>query len=114
MKTLGNFRSKQWGPVTVNQATYRAEDGPTAILLDGADGQSLTKLSVNMYRPESSHDSRDLPDDCFYVKTWEENETLAPEAFASGLFIARPDLPQARSGHVTAPVWQVKPTGAAS
>lgn len=107
MKRIGTFQSKRWGTVTVLRATYQDATGPTAILMQ-AKGEQLPTLSVNMYRPECSRDSRDLPRDCFYVKQWAENEQLAKEAFASGLFILREDLPIAESGYVTAPVWQLK------
>lgn len=89
------------------QGTYLTAAGPTSISLT-ADGEPLATLSVNMYRPDCSRDSRDLPADCFYAKQWSENETIAQDAFASGLFWLRDDLPVARSGYVTAPVWQIK------
>lgn len=109
MKRLTTFQSKRWGTVHVQQASYLEEDGPLAILLESADGEPLTTLSVNMYLPECSHDSRDLPADCFYVKLWGGNEDLSQEALASGLFIERGDLPQSRSGYVvSAPVWQLR------
>lgn len=114
MMALGSFQSKRWGLVRVWRATYGKADGPCAVTLTSNGGEPLSTLSVNMYRPECSHDSRDLPADCFYVKEWAGNETLAPEAFASGLFILRDDLPSARSGYITAPVWQIKATGSAA
>ncbi len=107
MNELGTFQSKRCGPVRVLRSTYKTEDGPTAITLITDDGEPLATLSVNMYKPECSHDSADLPRDCFYVKTWGGNEELAQEALASGLFRLRTDLPEASSGFVTAPVWQI-------
>lgn len=107
MKRLGTFPSKRWGQVTAFAGTYKSADGPLAVFLDLVDDQYLTQLSVNMYRPACSHDSEDLPRDCFYVKTWNENELIACEALASGLFKERPDLPRAESGFVVAPVWQL-------
>jgi hypothetical protein len=71
-------------------------------------GEPLATLSVNMYKPECSQDSRDLPRDCFYVKQWAENRDIAEEAWKSGLFTLREDLPIAHSGFVSAPVWQIK------
>ena len=108
MKLVGKFQSARWGTVVALRAHYCSADGPTAIVLETADGEPLGKLSVNMYKPYCSHDSRDLPDDCFYVKRWSENEEIAVEALASGLFIERPDLPQATSGEVSAPVWEIR------
>jgi hypothetical protein len=102
------FRSQRWGEVHVRLGSYVDEDGPLAVMLTSADGELIAKLSANMYRPECSEDSRDLPADCFYVKQWGENEAIAQEALASALFIERPDLPVAESGFVTAPVWQLR------
>lgn len=106
---IGTFKSKAWGTVRVLSGHYGAADGPLAIVLECENGEPLAALSVNMYRPECSHDSRDLPPDCFYVKLWGGNASLADEAFASGLFVERDDLPIAASGFVEAPAWQVKP-----
>lgn len=107
MKRIGTFQSRQYGPVAVMRGTYGSHTGPTAIVLQSHDGEKLATLSVNMYKPDCSLDSRDLPRDCFYVKTWGGNEDLAAEAQASHLFLPRPDLPQAESGFVTAPAWQI-------
>lgn len=104
---LGTFVSKRWGTVTVLLARY-GEGGPLAILLELENGERLGVLSVNMSRPECSEDSRDLPQDCFYMKDWSENFELADEAEKSGLFTLRADLPVAQSGFVLASAWQVK------
>jgi hypothetical protein len=108
MKQIGTFRSRRWGEVHAFGATYGGPKGPLAVVLQCADGEPLATLSVNMYEPDCSQDSRNLPAGCFYVKQWAENETIAQEALASGLFMERPDLPVAESGWVTAPVWQLK------
>lgn len=107
MKQIGTFQSQRWGTVYVLRATYGTQDGPLAIVVHLESGEPLATLSVNMYTPQRSHDSTDLPPDCFYVKTWSENEELAAEVLASGLFKERTDLPHAESGFVSAPVWQV-------
>lgn len=107
MKTIGTFESKRWGTVTVQRESYDSANGPTAITLFTGEGEPLGTLSVNMYRPECSHDSKDLPKDCLYVKEWGGNDTFAADALASGLFVLRSDLPRASSGYVTAPVWQL-------
>lgn len=107
MKQIGTFNSKRWGSVNVLRATYGGPDGPTAVVLQCEDGEPLATLSVNMYRPDCSQDSSELPADCFFVKQWSENEELAVEAMASGLFAERNDLPSARSGFVVAPAWQI-------
>lgn len=112
MKAFGTFNCTCWGKVTASRGNYGGHQGPVAVVLTLDNGEPLTTLSVNMYRPECSHDSKDLPNDCFYVKTWGGNETIAEDALKSGLFIERSDLPMAESGYVEAPVWQL--AGAAS
>lgn len=104
---IGSYDSPRWGLVTAIAANYGGPDGPLAVKLF-ADGSPLAMLSVNLTRPECSHDSRDLPPDCFYAKTWGENEEVAREVLASGLFLPRDDFPLGRSGYVAAPVWQVR------
>lgn len=103
---IGMFQSKTYGTVLAIRAHYEGPDGPTAVLLE-AGGEALGVLSVNMYKPACSQDSKDLPKDCFYVKNWSENADLAAEAADSTLFVLRADLPEARSGFVSAPVWQI-------
>lgn len=114
MKTVGTFDSERWGTVVVLRGNYDRADGPVAIQLHSVHGEPLTTLSVNMYRPDCSHDSSDLPADCFYVKQWGGNEAFVDGALASGLFVQRDDLGVAHSGYITAPVWQIAATGAAS
>lgn len=112
MKQIGKFNSKDWGAVLVLAGNYIGPDGPLAIQLVLEDGEPLATLSVNMYAPECSRDSRNLPPDCFYVKAWSENARIAVDAMASGLFKVRDDLPVALSGFVSAPVWQLIGAGA--
>lgn len=109
LRELGVFEANGWGMVHVLAGHYLKADGPLSVSLILADGEPLATLSVNMYRPQCSGDSRDLPPDCFYVKCWEENASIAAQALESGLFIERHDLPEAHSWHVHVPVWQVKP-----
>ena len=107
MNHIGTFRSPRWGIVHVLRGHYGRADGPTAIALTTDNGEPLATLSVNMYRPECSRDSRELPADCFYVKLWGGHEEIAEDALNSGLFKLRDDLPEAHSGYVSAPVWQI-------
>jgi hypothetical protein len=107
MKPIGTFQSKRWGTVRVLRGTYGSANGPNAIVLQLDTGEPLEKLSVCLYKPECSHDSMDLPLDCFYAKTYGGMEELAAEALASGLFRLRGDLPRGESGFVTVPVWQI-------
>lgn len=107
MKKIGTFESARWGKVIASKATYERADGPLAIVLQTENGEPLATLSVNMYRPECSHDSRDLPAGCFYAKDYGGQEEIAAEALASGLFRERDDLPTAYSGYVSAPAWEL-------
>ncbi len=108
METVGYFQSERWGRVEIVRAQYGTAKGATAIQLYLESGEPLATLSVNMYKPECSQDSTELPADCFYAKTWSENEEIAKEALESGMFALRKDLPAARSGFVMADVWQIK------
>lgn len=109
MNRIGKLKLRRWGPVLALRGHYLVHNGPTAVVLVLEDGEELlANLSVNMYRPDCSEDSRDLPAGCFYVDTW-NNEEFIDELRECGLFIERPDLPKAKSGFVTAPAWQIKP-----
>lgn len=112
MEHVGTFNSPRWGVVNVMRGHYGNADGPIAIALATAEGEPLATLSVNMYRPDCSRDSRELPAGCFYVKQWGENDEIANDAIQSGLFRERDDLPEAHSGYVSAPVWQLAATAA--
>lgn len=107
MQKIGTFQSARWGKVAAFRGHYNGPNGPLAVALQTATGEPLATLSVNMYRPECSHDSRDLPAGCFYVKDYGGHEDLAAEALASGLFKVRDDLPNASSGFVSAPAWEL-------
>lgn len=107
MKQIGTVQSS-YGTARIFTSNYGGPDGPLAVVLELEDDVPLGVLSVNMYRPDCSHDSKDLPANCFYVKQWSENEDIARDAFKTGLFKLRDDLPVARSGFVSAPVWEIK------
>jgi hypothetical protein len=112
MTIIGTFQSPRWGKVIAHREAYPG--GAAAVLLLCEDGEPLAKLSVNMYRPVCSHDSRDLPPGCFYMKDWAENAEIAVEAVESGLFKARDDLPSAASGFVWADVYEIVASGSAA
>lgn len=99
-KIIGTFGSKKWGDVTVIQDEY-LYDQTLAISLVLADGEPLATLSIHL------DGSSELPKDHFYAKVWSENEEIAEEALASGLF-EKTELPSAVSGFVVAPVWRIK------
>lgn len=101
---LPTFVSRKCGTVTVHRGQYH--NGALAVHLTTVNSEDeypdlLTKLSVNF-----DH-SADLPENCFHVKEWSENEEIAQEAMASGLFKLREDLPAFDSGFVTSPVWEM-------
>lgn len=102
MKLIGKFQSQRWGEVEAHRAHYLSEDGPVAVLLTTPDGEHLATLSVNL----EGH-SKYLPENCFYVKDWSENDELADEARQSGLFKARPDISRVHSGFVVAGAWEI-------
>lgn len=107
MKLIGQFRSAKWGAVNVMRGTYGSPTGPLAVLLQSEWGEPLATLSVNMYTPECSRGSADLPADCFYVNEWSGGEVLAREGLDAGVFKLRDDLPKAQSGFVEARVSQI-------
>lgn len=91
------------GALKLQTESYLTADGPLAVLLVTLDGKELvTKLSVNL------DESKDLPENCFYLKWWSENYEIAGDALASGWLKPRYDLPLAKSGLITAiPVMEV-------
>lgn len=96
------YQDPRWGTVTIATDHYR-NGGGLAVELLCKDGESLTTLSANF--PES----RLLPADCFYAKTYSENEQIAPVALASGWFeqVAAIGL---RSGFCEFPIWRLNKT----
>lgn len=75
-----SFSTRHFGMATVTTSTY-ANGGRLAVELVDENGESITVLSVNI--PESAHL---LGENEFFVKTWSENEALAEDALASGIF----------------------------
>lgn len=74
------FSTRHFGTATVVRSTY-AENGEMAVTLFNDDGEELAVLSVNL--PASS---RLLGENEFFAKTWSENEEIAEDALASGVF----------------------------
>jgi len=86
----------RYGDMDVDIALYKT--GGTAVILN-QDGQRFATLSVNFPEVE-------LEEGEFAVKTWSENEQIAEDALASGLFINTGK--RIRSGYVEASVWRFK------
>ena len=86
----------RYGGMYVEVTTYKT--GGMAVILN-QNGQRYATLSVNFpeVKPEEGE---------FAVKTWNENEQIAEDALASGLFIDTGK--RIRSGYVEASVWRFK------
>lgn len=95
---MKSFNSKRWGKVLIEESYY-AQGNRMALLLIHNDGCRLATLTTNM--PE-----HDLEEGEFFVKDWSENQELAAEAMASGLFVDTGK--RVGSGHVPVPVWKFK------
>lgn len=75
-------------------------NGRTAILLrDVEDGSPIATLTVNI--PEVLLDAGE-----FCVKNWSENESIARDCMASGLFVDTGK--RFPTGRVKAPIWKMK------
>ena len=86
----------RYGDMEVEVVLYKT--GGTAVILT-QDGQRFATLSVNF--PEVK-----LEEGEFAVKTWSENNEIAKQCLASGIFIDTGK--RIRSGYVEAPVWRFK------
>ena len=107
---IGQFKSAQYGVVKVLKSFYES-NGALAIVLVSFDHdvQGWTKLcalSVNMDHGQDGLQSHELPAKHFYVKNYSEQEDIAKEALASGLF-KETKLPPIASGFIVAPVWRL-------
>jgi len=92
------FKTSSFGTAHVKTATY--SDGNLAVLLEDEFGSPLTKLSVNL--PDSAHL---LAQNQFFAKTYSENEEIAKDALASGLFTQTNTV--VKNGWVTCPIWEI-------
>jgi hypothetical protein len=88
----------RYGDMDVDITLYKT--GGTAVILT-QDGQRFATLSVNFPFPEV-----ELEEGEFAVKTWSENEQVAADCLASGLFIDTGK--RIKSGYVEASVWRFK------
>ena len=77
------------------------EGGDMAVMLVDPDtGEMQCKLSVNLVDDLSHHEGQ-----CFWAKTWSENEAFRQPALDSGLF---EDLGERMAtGHVQAELWKL-------
>lgn len=86
----------RYGDMHVEKTQYKT-GGPAVILYH--EGHRFATLSVNFWEIE-------LEEGEFAVKTWSENEEIAADALASGLFIDTGK--RIKSGYVEASVWRFK------
>jgi hypothetical protein len=75
-----SFSTRLFDTANVITDAYR-NGGRLAVELVDDNGESITMLSVNM--PEFSHL---LGDGEFFAKTWSENQDIAKDSLASGIF----------------------------
>ena len=75
-----SFPTRSFGTAEVRASHYRI-NGALAVELVDQDGEPIAMLSANF--PESAHV---LGKNEFFAKTWEENEEIAEDALASGIF----------------------------
>lgn len=94
-----SFPTRAYGTMTVYTPTYRTGDR-LAVELVQEDGETFTMLSVNL--PKSAHL---LGPNEFFAKTWSENEEVAEDALASGIFRY---TGRTSDDDVNAPIWTFK------
>ena len=91
-----SFPTRRYGTVTVVMQTYEVGSNCAVELVDDK-GEPMFMLSVNL--PESSHLLRERE---FFVKTWSENQEIAEDALASGIFRR---TGRTSGGALNAPIW---------
>ena len=91
-----SFKTRHFGKAHVITNAYY-EGGNLAVELVDQNGEGMAMLSVNI--PESSHL---LGKNEFFVKTWSENEEIAKDALASGIFR---DTNRCNNGFLRAHIW---------
>ena len=97
--TGASFSTRHFGTATVITHSYQNGNQLAVELIDER-GEPITVLSVNI--PECAHL---LHEKEFFVKTWSENEELAKDALASGLF---QDTGRTSGDAVNAKIWVLK------
>lgn len=75
-----SFLTRSFGRAEVKTGRYQS-NGALAVELVDENGESIAMLSANF--PESAHL---LGKNEFFAKTWSENEEIAEDALASGIF----------------------------
>jgi hypothetical protein len=99
IKTDISFDTRFYGRASVVTDAYHV-GGKLSVELVADDGEPIATLSVNM--PDCS---QLLSSGEFFAKTWSENEDIAEDALASGIFR---DTGRTSGGIVNAPIWTFK------
>ena len=97
------FKTERFGRAIIHTDQY-ANGGLAVQLLCVGDGhfmEPLAMLSVWVDRTPS------LPDRCFFVKDWSENQLIIHDAADSGWFKRRPDIKPVITGFELAEVWEL-------
>lgn len=100
MKLLGTVNTSQYGVCALMEGFY--DNGRQAIVVEGRhqyNGERIGTLTVNI--PEATLGTGEV-----LVKTWSENERLAKDVLAAGLF--EDTGRRVPTGWVEAEVWRWK------
>lgn len=95
------FKTTVYGEVLLHRSFYQDGGAPamTLIGIDEYPGEQIATLTVNIPGARIACDE-------FLVKTWSENEQIAADALASGLF--EDTGRRIATGYVEAQVWKLK------
>lgn len=97
-KLIGTLDT-DYGLGYVYRSGYRADEDFPAVFIDHAQGDRIATLTIYL-------DNVVLLPGELLVKTWEENERVAKQALASGLF--EDTGKRVPTGYVEAQVWRFK------
>ncbi len=98
--TTVSFSTASFGKVTARFESY-TNGGTMAVEIYDEEDDFVTMLSVNLPEFQS-----ELASNEFFAKIWSENEEIARDALASGVF---KDTGR-RVGFINAPVWKLHAT----
>lgn len=90
------FSTRHFGTANVVTSTYE-DSGKMAVELVDDDGESIAVLSVNIPTSISMLGEKE-----FFARTWSENEEIAEDALASGIFR---DTGRTSDGFLKAKIW---------
>lgn len=88
--------------VTIEIAFFRNDNTPAVYLKKTLDNKPLCSISSHLA------ESKSLPSNTFFVKTWGENYNVIPQLEDYGILVRRHDLPSIKPGFVVAHVYELK------